>query len=181
VLLAAQKGAIIKKVNRLMICRKMKAGKKMEDQYRRLCLLQMQIGRMRHRIINQRIQGLGIHPSQHLMLVHLFKLGPVPSQAKLAEELNVSPALVTRTLKNLEAGGYITRADSSADGRRNEIAITEKGEAVLKEGKCLVGEVDACSFDGFTGEELGLFGGLLEKMLNNISRMEQAGKEMKQP
>ncbi|MBQ8506193.1 MAG: MarR family transcriptional regulator [Clostridia bacterium] len=152
----------------------------MEDRYQKLCMLQMQIGRMRHRIIDGRIQELGIHPSQHLMLVHLSRMGRILSQARLAEELNVSPALVARTLKNLEAGGYIERADSSTDGRRNEITITSLGEAVLRKGKCMVQGVDACSFEGFSTEELDQLQGLLKKMFDNIARLEQAEKEMKQ-
>ena len=151
----------------------------MQDIYQRLCMLQMQIGRMRHRIIDKRIQELGIHPGQHFMLVQLMRMGKIPSQARLAEEMNVSPALVARTLKNLENGGYIARADSAADGRRNEIAISEKGMRTLEDGRKLVLEVDARSFAGFSAEELESFGSLLEKMLDNVSQMEREEKEMK--
>lgn len=151
----------------------------MEEKYQKLCIMQMQIGRLRHRIIDKRIQELGIHPGQHFMLAHLMRMGKTPSQARLAEEMNVSPALVARTLKNLEGGGYIARVDSQADGRRNEIAITEAGEATLRDGKRILQELDGRCFEGFSGEELEQFGSLLEKMLNNLARIEREEKELK--
>lgn len=150
----------------------------MKEKYRRVCSLQMRIGRLRHRIIDSRIQKLGIHPGQHFVLVQLSKAGPMTSQAKLAEEMNVSPALVARTLKQLEAGGYICRADSMRDGRRNEITITEKGEAVLQEGLEIFHDVDAHSFAGFTDADIAQFERMLEKLLDNMTSMEQ--KEMKE-
>ena len=151
----------------------------MQDSYQRLCMLQMQIGRMRHRIIDKRIQELGIHPGQHFMLVQLMRMGNTASQARLAEEMNVSPALVARTMKSLESGAYIARADSAADGRRNEIAITEKGESALQQGKRILQELDGRCFEGFSGEELEQLGGLLGKMLDNLARIEKEEKELK--
>lgn len=150
----------------------------MREKMRELCMLQMRINRMRHRIIDSRIQSLGIHPGQHFVLVQLQKANGVPTQAKLAEEMNVSPALVARTLKQLEGGGYIQRAGSRSDGRCNEISITEKGENVLHEGMEVFQDVDERSFAGFSDAEIYQFRQLLEKLLNNMVPMEQ--KEMKE-
>ena len=150
----------------------------MEEKLRALCLLQMRIHRMRHRIIDSRIQSLGIHPGQHFVLVQLKKADGIPTQAKLAEEMNVSPALVARTLKQLEGGGYIRREGSRSDGRCNETSITEKGEGVLREGMEIFRDVDARSFAGFSDAELDQFRRLLEKMMQNMVPMEQ--KELKE-
>lgn len=152
----------------------------MEDIFHQLSVTQMQIGRMRHRAIDQEIRELGVHPGQHFMLVELMRLGRLPSQARLAEEMNVSPALVTRTLNNLEAAGYIARADSAADGRRNEIAITEKGANALQMGKRIVDDIDRRSFEGFSPEELNSFRTLLGKLYINVARMARVEKEMKE-
>lgn len=152
----------------------------MESIFHQLTMTQMQIGRMRHRVIDSAIRELGVHPGQHLMLVELMRLGKLPSQARLAEEMGVSPALVTRTLNNLEASGYIARADSAADGRRNEITITEKGAQALQMGKCIVDDIDKHSFDGFSPEELESFRTLLGKLYINLSRMARAEKEIKE-
>ena len=150
----------------------------MEERIRRICMLQMRTGRLRHRMIDSRIQRLGIHPGQHFVLLHMSRAKEIPSQAKLAEEMDVSPALVARTLKQLEGGGYIRRADSMSDGRRNEIAITEKGEGVLQDGLEIFRDVDKRSFAGFTPQEIDQFEALLEKLLGNMVLMDQ--KEMKE-
>lgn len=150
----------------------------MRERLRELCLMQMHINRLRHRIIDSRIQKLGIHPGQHFVLVQLKKADGVPTQAKLAEEMNVSPALVARTLKQLEAGGYIRRAGSQSDGRCNEISITEKGGQVIHQGMEVFHDVDERSFAGFSDAEIDQFHCLLEKLLANMVPMEQ--KEMKE-
>ena len=62
--------------------------------------MQMHIGRMQHRIIEARVRRLGIHPSQHILLMHLSQMGRFPSQTQIAQELDVSPASVARTLKS---------------------------------------------------------------------------------
>ena len=152
----------------------------MEDRIRGMCCLQMQIGRMRHRVIDRRIQKLGIHPAQHFLLVQLSRAGEAPSQARLAEEMNVSPALVARTLKNLESGGYILREDCEADGRRNRVRITEKGAEVLSGGMEIFRDVDARSFEGFSDEDIVQFHRLLEKMHANMTRVDLEEKEMRE-
>lgn len=150
----------------------------MKEQYHRICCLQMRIGRLRHRIIDGRMQSLGIHPGQHFVLAQLSRACPMSSQAKLAEEMDVSPALIARTLKQLETGGYIRREGCESDARRSEIVVTETGRGVLQEGLEVFRDVDARSFAGFTDEELAEFERLLEKLVGNMVPMEQ--KEMKE-
>lgn len=150
----------------------------MEERYHHICSLQKRIGRIRHRTIDGRIQSLGIHPGQHFVLAQLSRACPMSSQAKLAEEMDVSPALIARTLKQLESGGYIRREGCESDARRSEIAVTEKGEGVLREGLEIFRDVHVHSFAGFTEAELMQLESLLEKMLENMVSMEQ--KEMKE-
>ena len=108
--------------------------------------MQMHIGRMQHRIIEARVRRLGIHPSQHILLMHLSQMGRFPSQAQIAQELDVSPASVARTLKSLEANGYIERCGSDVDGRRNEIAITAKGEEMVRRSREIFDRLEAATF-----------------------------------
>ena len=148
----------------------------MSGQYHRICHMQMHIGRVQHRIIEARVRSLGIHPSQHVLLMHLSKMGRFPSQAQIAEELDVSPASVARTLKRLEAGGYIERCGSDVDGRRNEIAISAKGEELVRRSKEIFSVLEADSFAEFSPEELAQMEHLMQKMMNNLRRMEQGGE-----
>ena len=147
----------------------------MSGRYHKICHMQMHIGRMQHRIIEARVRSLGIHPSQHVLLMHLSQMGRFPSQAQIAEELDISPASVARTLKRLETGGYIERCGSDVDGWRNEIAISKKGEEMIRRSREIFSVLEADSFADFSPEELEQMEALMQKMMNNLRRMEQGG------
>ena len=137
--------------------------------------MQMHIGRMQHRIIEARVRRLGIHPSQHILLMHLSQMGRFPSQTQIAQELDVSPASVARTLKSLEANGYIERCGSDVDGRRNEIAISKKGEEMVQCSRKIFDRMDAARFKDFSPEELDVLEALLQRQMDNLRRLEQDG------
>lgn len=150
----------------------------MENIYRRLCWTQIRIARMHHRIVDGRIQRLGIHSGQHIALMHLKHTGKMASQVQIAEQLDVSPACVARTLKALECGGYIERCDCSSDSRRNEINITEKGEAIVQRSRIEMDSLDRAAFRGFSEAELQTLLMLLERVQNNLSDVEKAERGM---
>ena len=145
----------------------------MSGRYHKICHMQMHIGRMQHRIIEARVRSLGIHPSQHVLLMHLSQMGRFPSQAQIAEELDISPASVARTLKQLEAGGYIERCGSDVDGRRNEIAISCKGVEMVQRSKEIFAGLEAVSYAGFSEEELDQLEALLKREIDNLRRLER--------
>ncbi|MGN1006315.1 MAG: MarR family winged helix-turn-helix transcriptional regulator [Aristaeellaceae bacterium] len=147
----------------------------MNRRYHGICHMQMHIGRMQHRIIEARVRSLGIHPSQHVLLMHLSQMGRFPSQTQIAQELDVSPASVARTLKSLEANGYIERCGSDVDGRRNEIAITAKGEEMVRRSREIFDRLEAATFENFSDAELDCLEALLGKVMANLRRMEQDG------
>ena len=147
----------------------------MNRRYHGICHMQMHIGRMQHRIIEARVRRLGIHPSQHILLMHLSQMGRFPSQTQIAQELDVSPASVARTLKSLEANGYIERCGSDVDGRRNEIAISKKGEEMVRRSREIFDRLEAATFENFSDAELDCLEALLGKVMANLRRMEQDG------
>ena len=147
----------------------------MEDQLRQINERMRRIDRAQLRIIERTVGDLGILPSQHILLMHLSREGRVPSQAQIAQKLHVSPARVTLVMKSLDAEGYIERA-SGADGRRNEIAITEKGKAMVERSWAFFKQLDEACYAGFSPEELERFSGYLERVLGNLADM---GEEMR--
>ena len=147
----------------------------MNQRYHRINYMQRHIGRMQHRIIEARVRLLGIHPSQHLLLMRLSDMGRFPSQTQIAEELDISPASVARTLKQLEAGGYIERCGSDVDGRRNEIAISAKGEEMVHRSREIFSRLEAVNYAGFSAEELDQLEALLKREMDNLRRLEQGG------
>ena len=145
----------------------------MNERFHRISHMQRHLGRMQHRIIEARVRSLGIHPSQHLLLMRLSDMGRFPSQSQIAEELDISPASVARTLKQLEAGGYIERCGSDVDGRRNEIAISCKGVEMVQRSKEIFAGLEAVSYAGFSEDELDQLEALLMREMDNLRRLER--------
>ena len=103
--------------------------------------------RLHHRIVEKRIDGIGVHHSQHRMLMRLSHMGKTASQKDIATEMDVSPACVARTLKSLSAGGLIEKAEG-LDGRCNEISLSPLGRQVINDSLKLFREIDAEMFKG---------------------------------
>ena len=87
-------------------------------------------------LIDSRVRSLGIHRTQHRILMHLARHEKLPSQKELAEHLDVTPAAVTGALKKIEKDGYVER-NLGHDNRFNELRITEKGRDLVTYISCL--------------------------------------------
>lgn len=136
----------------------------------------MRIGRRRHQIIENAVSKLGIMPSKHYVLMQLSCMGQAASQAQIAEKMHISPASVARTLKALDADGYILRSCSGDDSRRNEISISPKGEAMVTRSREMFDELDEMIFRDFSGEELAQLSSMLERVLGNLEKIEEEAK-----
>ena len=128
--------------------------------------------RMHHRIVERRIDGLGVHHSQHRMLMTLSRMGRAVSQREIADRLDVSPACVARTVKQLSAGGLIEKA-GGADGRCNEIALRPEGEALVADSLEVFRRIDEEMFAGFAPEELDRLAALMDRVRDNLAAMEK--------
>ena len=124
---------------------------------------------MHKALIDSRMRDLGVHRTQHRILMILARCDKLPSQKELAECLDVTPAAVTIALKKIESDGYVERT-LGQDNRYNELRITEKGRALVKKTKKLFCEADSSMFDGFTDEELDTYISCLEKLQANIRK-----------
>ena len=123
-----------------------------------------------HRImIESRAKEIGLHRTQHRILMHLARHGRLPSQKELADRLSITPAAVTGILKRLEAEQYIERT-LGTDNRYNEISITDKGRAVVDDTRLTFGNADRALFEDFSDEELDVYVRCLEKMQANIRK-----------
>ena len=60
---------------------------------------------MHKSLIDSRVKSLGVHRTQHRILMHLAKQDRLPSQKELAEHLDITPAAVTGALKKIEKDG----------------------------------------------------------------------------
>ena len=125
--------------------------------------------RMRRAVIDSVVREIGIHRTQHRILMHLARHGKLPSQKELAEHLDITPAAVTGALKKIEKDGYIKRT-LGHDNRYNELTITEKGRAVVERTKELFTDADTALFDGFSESDIEAYISCLAKIQANIKK-----------
>ncbi len=135
--------------------------------YRAINLL-ITTNRMHKKLIDSEVSKfIGLHRTQHRILMHLARLEKMPSQKALAEHLSITQAAVTGALKRLEVGGYIERSTAS-DNRFNEIKITPFGKKIVEESRAAFSRIDKSLFIDFSEEEIQGLVISLEKIQNNI-------------
>jgi DNA-binding MarR family transcriptional regulator len=65
-----------------------------------------------------------------LIALHCLQSGPMP-QRSVAVACRVTDQTISRTISRLERNAFITRSSDPRDERRQQVAITERGRAVL--------------------------------------------------
>lgn len=128
------------------------------------------------RTIEKRVSITGVYRSQHQLLMQIAH-HPKSSQIEIAERLDISPAAVAVSLKKLEKGGYIKKDLDTADNRINQIEVTEKGKYVVEKSHLIFEEIEKTIFEGFTEEEIEKTGELLERIYQNLCRVQEGRKE----
>ena len=124
--------------------------------------------RMHRQMIDSAVFEIGIHRTQHRILMYIARNNRLDSQKSLAEHIGITPAAITGALKKLERDGYIKRKQGN-DNRFNEVEITPLGMETVEKTKKLFFEVDKALFRGFTDEELDGYIAFLEKIKKNIN------------
>ena len=132
--------------------------------------------RLHKSIIDSRVKEIGIHRTQHRILMHLARCDRLPSQKELAEHLEVTPAAVTLAIKQIECDGYIKRT-LGKDSRFYEIEITEKGREMVNLTRELFSKADENMFYGFSDEELDSFIGFMDRLQNNMKAKSQTERK----
>ena len=140
-----------------------------EEKISRAVNIMIQTDRMHKHLFDSNVSKIGIHRTQHRVLMHIARHGKLESQKSLAEHIGITPAAITGVLKKLESDGYIERVQGS-DNRYNEVKMTERGRAVVEESFLLFLRLDTSLFAGFSDEELDGYIYCLEKIQNNIRK-----------
>ena len=138
-----------------------------DDRLTRAVEMMIRTDHLHRCLIDSRASELGIHRTQHRILMKLARHDKLPSQKELADWLDVTPAAVTIALKKLERDGYVEKT-LGQDNRYNEIFITEKGRALVERTRALFSKTDKSLFNGFTAEELEHYITSLEKLEENL-------------
>ncbi len=127
----------------------------------------IKIAREHRKTVEKRVCSLGIHPSQHHLLMYIAR-NEFCTQNSIAEAMEISAATVAVSLKKMEKGGYIEKQTSNHDNRSNKIALTEKGKYVAEHSERMFDEVDRKMFSSFTEEEQVEFYSYMERIVSNL-------------
>ena len=119
-------------------------------------------------VFEKKISKLGLHQSQHQLLMYISKQGEVSSQKEIAEKFGITPAAVARTLKGLENDGFIERMTTENDSRFNKIVITPRGKEIVEKTKEMFHQIDSDIFEDFTMNDLNEFNSYLDKIKSKL-------------
>lgn len=124
--------------------------------------------RMHRRAIEANLSALGIHRSQHRLLLHLARCGGVASQKELASCLEISAAAVAVTVKKLEKNQLLRRTVSKTDNRCKVLMITPLGKEVLERSYQAFLKTDEIMMRGISEKEQQNMIGLFQRMQENL-------------
>ena len=131
--------------------------------------IMIQTDRMHKHLLDGSVSKIGLHRTQHRVLMHIARHGKMLSQKSLAEHIGITPAAITGVLKKLEQDGYIKRVQGD-DNRYNEVKVTELGKRVVEDSFALFTKLDTSLFEGFSDSELDGYIGYLKKIQENIRK-----------
>ena len=105
-----------------------------------------------------------------------FNNGEYITVAQTAAQLGISAPAVSRTLKNLESKGYVSRETNPDDRRSVYVRVTENGLSAMTE--CIIESVKIINeaLSDFTDEELRTMIHLHNKLTANMTKVITAKK-----
>ena len=133
----------------------------------------MRVGRMHRAVFERNVSKMGIHHSQHHILMYIAKEKEIVSQKLVAEKFGITPAAVARSLKSLESEGYIQRTCVEGDCRFKKIVITEKGNDIVNKTRQIFKETDEEIFSDFDNQDIEKFNEYLDRMQSKLIDKEE--------
>ena len=124
----------------------------------------LRVSKLHRMLFERNISRMGIHHSQHHLLMYVAKEGEITTQKEIAERFGITPAAVARSLKSLESEGFIERANLEGDGRCNRIKITDKGKEMIENSYKMFEDIDSGIFEDFNEDEIYALNDYLDKM-----------------
>ena len=128
------------------------------------------IDRYHKALIETELSRLGIHRSQHHVLMYLSFCPEAPTQDQIARNMEISPAAVAVTLKKLEAAGLVERVVRRENGREKEVRLTRQGKDIADTTVGLLQRTDEMITEGFSEKELEKLESFLDRMGENLKR-----------
>ena len=130
-----------------------------------------EVGRLYSRQFDQlsRVE-LGLSRAQCRLIgqVKYNESGRAPTQAELAQHLDLTPMAVATLVDRMEAAGWITRRPSETDRRANIIELQPRAEAALDKAFAVSDRVQETALAGFSAAERKQLVGMLQRVRANL-------------
>ena len=130
-----------------------------------------EVGRLYGRQFDQlsRVE-LGLSRAQCRLIgqVKYNESGHPPTQAELAQHLDLTPMAVATLVDRMEAAGWITRRPSETDRRANAIELQPRAEAALEKAFAVSDRVQEAALAGFSAAERKQLVSMLQRVRANL-------------
>lgn len=147
---------------------------KRRDPSRQLEFLLAEVVRLQLRVYNGRFRATGLNQSQVAALIHLDRVEEL-SQTDLAQRLGMQKAAAGTLIDGLEGKGLVERERSRDDRRLQLVSITEAGRRLVGEVDRMGEALGTALRQGISREERTQLVSILQRLRQNLSRMEKDG------
>src|SRR3954447_21720482 len=103
----------------------------------RAAYLLARVGRTQAARFSERMRSLGLRP-KHFALLNAVALSDGAPQQEIGGHMGLDPSGLVGAIDELERMGLVARRRDPADRRRNALALTEDGTAMLRRARRLV-------------------------------------------
>jgi DNA-binding MarR family transcriptional regulator len=119
-------------------------------------------------MINAGLEPLGLSGAEGDILFHLLTGSDGYPQERLARQLDIGKAAISRVIDALEQKGYVSRARSREDKRAYRVNLTEKGRSTGPEIRGVYERLYALVRQGIADEEFYRIESLLGRVAANL-------------
>lgn len=130
-----------------------------------------EVGRLYGRQFDQlsRVE-LGLSRAQCRLIgqVAYSETGRAPTQAELAQNLDLTPMAVATLVDRMAAAGWISRRPSETDRRANSIELQPRAEAAMDKALAVSDRVQEAALAGFSAAERKQLVAMLQRVRANL-------------
>ena len=137
-----------------------------EPQY--LDFLLAQVSRLHRHRAHELLDKIGLYRGQPHVIDLLHEQDGL-THRELAEQLEVTPATVTKMIQRMEKAGFLQRKPDADDQRVSRVYLTKAGRDLHSALQAFQQQMDSDSFHGFSEEERSVMRGFLLRLRENLT------------
>jgi MarR family transcriptional regulator, transcriptional regulator for hemolysin len=128
------------------------------------------VGRNWRQLADNVLAEFRVSNSMAWCLIYLDRLGPDARQIDLAQAIGISQPSTVSVLNQLEASGFVERAQNPDDKRSNRMLLTEAGTDIVSKIEGRLIELRRELFDGVSDADIATMLGLLDLLSDRIAQ-----------